>query len=117
MPPRRIVRFCEGLRTPARDDGATHSGGRRPQTSKGGNRGRCGEMVRQTLWDLTAVVPECEYNVCDMARTLRIGENTFRRPLISKSYALQKGHILQLARYVPDGSFCAASAEQIFPGD
>src|SRR5260370_37625578 len=30
--------------------------------------------------DLTAVVPECEYNFCDMARTLRMGENTFRRP-------------------------------------
>src|SRR6266852_5465872 len=29
--------------------------------------------------DLTAVVPECEYNFCDMARTLRMGENTFRR--------------------------------------
>jgi len=37
---------------------------------------------------LTAVVTECEYNFCDMARTLRMGENTFRRPLISKSYAL-----------------------------
>src|SRR5712672_4821328 len=30
--------------------------------------------------DLAAVVPECEYNFCDMARTLRMGENTFRRP-------------------------------------
>src|ERR1700716_2222287 len=30
--------------------------------------------------DLTAVVTECEYNFCDMARTLRMGENTFRRP-------------------------------------
>src|SRR5450631_4502667 len=28
-----------------------------------------------------------------------------------------KGHILQLVRYVPDGSLCAASAEQIFPRD
>jgi hypothetical protein len=28
--------------------------------------------------DLTAVVTECEYNFCDMARTLRMGENTFR---------------------------------------
>ena len=25
-------------------------GGRRTQTSKGGNRGRCGEAARQTLW-------------------------------------------------------------------
>src|SRR5712671_1641869 len=29
--------------------------------------------------DLTAVVTECEYSFCDMARTLRMGENTFRR--------------------------------------
>src|SRR5450759_4719883 len=29
--------------------------------------------------NLTAVVPECEHNFCDMARTLRMGENTFRR--------------------------------------
>src|SRR6202011_3894216 len=26
-------------------------------------------------------------------------------------------HILQLVRYVPDGSLCTASAEQIFPRD
>src|SRR5260370_20350017 len=30
--------------------GAAHTGGRRPQTCKGGNRGRCGEAARQTLW-------------------------------------------------------------------
>ena len=29
--------------------------------------------------DLTAVVPDCEHNLCDMARTLRTGENAFRR--------------------------------------
>src|SRR5450631_3407643 len=28
-----------------------------------------------------------------------------------------KGHILQLVRYVADGSICTASAEQIFPRD
>ena len=38
-------------------------------------------------------------------------------PVTSKSYALQKGHMLQLVRYVPDGSLCTASAEQIFPRD
>ena len=54
--------------------------GRRTQTSNGGNRGRCGEGARQTRWGFAAVVPECEYNFCDMARTLRMGENTFRRP-------------------------------------
>ena len=32
------------------DGGAACTGGRRTQTSKGGNRGRCGEVARQTLW-------------------------------------------------------------------
>ena len=67
--------------------------------------------------DLTAVVTECEYNFCDMARTLRMGENTFRRPCNFKELRVVKGHILQLLRYVPDGSLCTASAEQILPRD
>jgi len=33
-------------------------------------------VARQTLWGLGF---ECEYNFCDMARTLRMGENAFRR--------------------------------------
>src|SRR5712664_3079906 len=64
-----------------------------------------------------AVVPECEYSFCDMARTLRMGENTFRRPCNFKELRVVKGHILQLLRYVRDGSLCTASAEQIFPRD
>ena len=67
--------------------------------------------------DLVAVVPECEYNFCDMARTLRMGENTFRRPCNFKELRVVKRRILQLLRYVPDGSLCTASAEQIFPRD
>jgi hypothetical protein len=44
--------------------------------------------------DLTAVVPECEYNFCDMARTLRMGENTFRRPCNFKELrVVKKAHI------------------------
>ena len=48
----RDFRFCEGFRMPAHDDGATHTGGRRPQTSNGGNRGkgyvrRCGVGYRE----------------------------------------------------------------------
>ena len=43
-------RVCEGLRMPAPDGGAANTGGRRTQTSKGGNRGRCGAVARQTLW-------------------------------------------------------------------
>ena len=42
--------------------------------------------------DLAAVVPECEYNFCDMARTLRMGENTFRRPCNFKElHVVKKG--------------------------
>ena len=64
---------------PADDDGATHSeaGVRKPpkeETARGVAR------LRVRRGDLTAVLPECEYNFCDMARTLRMGENTFRRP-------------------------------------
>jgi hypothetical protein len=66
--------------------------------------------------DLMAVVPECEHNFCDMARTLRMRENTFRRPCNLKELRVG-GHILQLLRYLPDGSLCTASAEQIFPRD
>jgi hypothetical protein len=40
--------------------------------------------------DLAAVVPECEYNFCDMARTLRVGENTFRRPCNFKELRVVK---------------------------
>ena len=32
--------------------------GRRRQTSKGGNRGRCGEAARQTLWGFQSVVTD-----------------------------------------------------------
>ena len=34
-------------------------------------------MMRQTLREFGGC--ECEYNFCDMARTLRMGENAFRR--------------------------------------
>ncbi len=72
--------------------------GRRTQTSNGGNRGRCGEVARQTLWDLTAVVTECEYNFCDMARILRTGENTFRRPCNFKELrVVKRAHIATFA--------------------
>ena len=43
----RVVKVC-GWRP--HDGGAAHAGGRRTQTSKGGNRGRFSEAARQTLW-------------------------------------------------------------------
>src|SRR6266568_7882113 len=48
--------------------------------------------------DLTAVVPECEYNFCGMARTLRMGENTFRRPCNFKELrVVKRAHIATFA--------------------
>jgi len=41
-----------------------------------------GEDARQTLRDLAAC--EYEYQLFDMARTLRVGENAFRAPVISE---------------------------------
>jgi hypothetical protein len=44
--------------------------------------------------DLTAVVPDCEHNLCDMARTSRMGENAFRRPCNFKELrVVKKTHI------------------------
>src|SRR3981189_693338 len=57
------------------DGGAAHTGAgvrKPPREETAGCRARC--RVRR-YGDLTAVVPECEYNFCDMARTLRMGEN------------------------------------------
>jgi hypothetical protein len=48
--------------------------------------------------DLAAVVTECEYNFCDMARTLRMGENTFRRPCNFKELrVVKRAHIATCA--------------------
>ena len=46
-----------------------------------------------------------------------MGKNAFRRSGNFKELGVVKGHILQLLRYVPDGSLCTASVEQIFPRD
>jgi hypothetical protein len=43
-------RLCEGLRMPAPMTVARQTRGRRTQTSKGGNRGMCGEVARQRLF-------------------------------------------------------------------
>jgi hypothetical protein len=48
--------------------------------------------------DLTDVVPECRHNFCDMARTLRMGENTFRRPCNFKELrVVKRAHITTCA--------------------
>src|SRR5216683_1014076 len=79
---------------PAHDDGATHSGAgvrKPPREETAGGRAR---WCVTRYGDLTAVVPECEYNFCDMARTLRMGENTFRRPCNFKELrVVKRAHI------------------------
>jgi hypothetical protein len=96
-----FVRFREGLRMPAREGGATRTGAgvRKPpreETAGGVARWR----VRR-YGDLTAVVPECEHNFCDIARTLRMGEmgeNAFRRSCNFKELGVAKrAHIATFA--------------------
>ena len=93
-----LVACCEGFRmTAIRDDAAcTGAVVRKPpmkETAGGVARWR----VRR-YGDLTAVVTECEYNFCDMARTLRMGENTFRRPCNFKELrVVKRAHITTFA--------------------
>ena len=55
-------------------------------------------MARQTLGDLTAVAPDCEHNFCDMARTLRMGENAFRHSCDFRELGVvKKAHITTCA--------------------
>src|SRR5260221_7233447 len=85
------------------EGGAAHAEGRRPQTSNGGNRGRCGEVARQTLWGFGGC--EWEYNFCDMARTLRMGENAFRRSCnFSELGVVKMAHMRLVAAFVPHRS-------------
>src|SRR5258708_596429 len=98
------------------EGGATHTGAGVRKPPKEETAGGVAWWRVRRYGDLAAVVPECRYNFCDMARTLRMGENTFRRPCNFKELRVVK-RALQLLRYVPDGSLCTASAEEIFPRD
>ena len=56
----------------------------------------CGEDARQTLRGFGGC--EYEYNFCDMARTLRMGENAFRRPCNFKELrVVKRAHITTFA--------------------
>jgi hypothetical protein len=79
------------------DGGAAHAGAgvRKPPMETAGCVARW--RVRR-YGDLAAAVPECEYNFCDMTRTLRMGENTFRRPCNFKELRIVKrAHIATFA--------------------
>src|SRR4030081_2258803 len=68
--------------------------------------------------DLTAVVPECEYNFCDMARTLRMGENTFRRPCkFQRVTRCKKGTYYNLCVVCLMAAFVPHRPNKIFPRD
>ena len=56
----------------------------------------CGEDARQTLRGFGGC--EYEYNFCDMARTLRMGENAFRRACNFRGLGVvKKAHIATCA--------------------
>jgi hypothetical protein len=59
--------------------------GRRTQTFNGGNRVRCEKAARQTLWDLTAVVPDCEHTFAIWHELCERVKTPFVAPVISKS--------------------------------
>lgn len=57
-----------------------------------------GGVARWRVKRYGVVVPECEYNFCDMARTLRMGENTFRRPCSFRELrVVKRAHITTFA--------------------
>src|SRR5882757_3755018 len=68
------ARTGAGVRKPPREE--TAGGGEMPRVRRYG--------------DLTAVVPDCEHNLCDMARTLRMGDHDFRRPCNFKDLRVVK---------------------------
>jgi hypothetical protein len=107
-----VVKVC-GCRP--HDGGAAHTGAGVREPPKEETAGGVARSRVRRYGDLAAVVAECEYNFAIWHEFCEWVKTPFAAPVTSKSYALQKGHILQ--RYVPDGSLCTASAEQIFPRD
>ena len=77
---------------PAHDDGATHSGAGVRKPPREETAGGVARLRVRRYGDSAAV--ECEYNFCDMARTLRLGGNGFRRPCNFKELrVVKKAHI------------------------
>src|ERR1700694_2216014 len=90
-----VVKVC-GCRP--HDGGAAHTGAGVRKPPKEETAGGVARSRVRRYGDLAAVVPECEYNFCDMARTLRTGENTFRRPCNFKELRVAKrAHITTCA--------------------
>ena len=70
------------------EGGATHTGAGVRKPPKEETAGGVAWWRVRRYGDLAAVVPEYEYNFCDMARTLRMEKTRFATLVISKSYAL-----------------------------
>ena len=80
------------------DGGAAHTGAGVRKPPKEETAGGVERLCVRRYGDLTAVVPECEHNFCDMARTLRMGENTFRLPCNFKELrVVKRAHIATFA--------------------
>jgi hypothetical protein len=80
------------------DGGAAHTGAGVRKPPKEETAGGVERLCVRRYGDLTAVVPECEHNFCDMARTLRKGGNTFRRPCnFKKLRVVKRAHITTCA--------------------
>jgi hypothetical protein len=100
-----IVKVC-GCRPHEGGAAGTGAGVRKPpmeETAGGGARWRvrrCGDLAAVSASTTFAIW----HKLCEWVKT------PFAAPV-------QKGRILQLLRYVPDGSLCTASVEQIFPRD
>src|SRR5258708_27982977 len=93
-PPMSVLVKVFGCRP--HDGGSVDTGAGVRKTSNGGNRGMCGEDARQTLRGFGGC--EYEYNFCDMARTLRMGENAFRRSCNFRGLGVvKKAHIATCA--------------------
>jgi hypothetical protein len=87
-----FVKVC-GCRPHEGGAARTGAGVRKPPKEE-----TAGDVASQTLWDLAAVVPEGRHNFSDMARTLRMGENTFRRLCNFKELrVVKKSHIATCA--------------------
>jgi hypothetical protein len=70
-----------------------------------------GEVARQTLWGFGGC--ECEYNFCDMARTLRMGENAFRHSCDFREL-VKKGTYYNLCVMSLMGAFVAHWSNKYF---
>jgi hypothetical protein len=107
-------RYCESFRMPAHDGVAAHTGAgvRKPSREETAGGVARWPVRRYGIWRLSCLSSGTTFAIwhelCARVKT------SFAARVISKSYALQKGHILQLVRYVPGGQPLSRMTEQYF---